>query len=385
MTRALAIHGQCDTRFEPVKKAFTQLMQSPFERGAALCIQIDGETVIDLWAGIAGPEPQSHWQRDTLLNLFSCTKPFTAVAIMQLVGEGRLELDAPICHYWPDFANAGKASITLRQVLCHRAGLPALRTPLAPETLYDWTTMTDLIAEEHPWAAAGEQQTYSPLLFGWILGELLRRVDGQTPAQSICQRVAVPLGLDFHLGLDDAAIARCAYMARTKDEIDDEAFARVLQFVLNEPTAMSALAFANPPMVLGRSNEAGWKRMTQPAANGHGNARSLATFYAGLLDGRLLESPLLNEMLREHSAGYDPTLQTPARFGLGVMLNQPHVANGSYGMGAEAFGHMGAGGTIGFADPERGVAFGFACNTIGSYVLMDPRARGLANVAMACL
>ncbi|MNP20285.1 Beta-lactamase [compost metagenome] len=138
-------------------------------------------------------------------------------------------------------------------------------------------------------------------------------------------------------------------------------------------------------MVLGRSNEAGWKRMTQPAANGHGNARSLAAFYAGLLDGQLLESPLLNEMLREHSAEYDPTIQTPTRFGLGIMLNQPDVANGSYGMGNEAFGHMGAGGTIGFADPERGVAFGFACNTIGSYVLMDPRARGLANVAMGCL
>ncbi|SCW62189.1 CubicO group peptidase, beta-lactamase class C family [Pseudomonas sp. NFACC52] len=385
MTRTLTIHGQCAPCFEPVREAFIQLMQSPFERGAALCIQVDGETVVDLWAGICGPEPDTPWQRDTLLNLFSCTKPFTAVAVMQLVGEGRLELDTPLCHYWPAFANAGKASITLRHVLCHRAGLPALRTLLTPETLYEWDTMTDLIAEERPWAAAGERQTYSPLLFGWILGELLRRVDGLPPAQSICQRVAAPLGLDFHLGLDEATIGRCAYMARTKDEIDDEAFGRVLQFVLNEPTAMSALAFANPPMVLGRSNETGWKRMTQPAANGHGNARSLATFYAGLLDGRLLESPLLNEMLREHSAEYDPTLQTPARFGLGVMLEQPHVANGSYGMGASAFGHMGAGGTVGFADPERGVAFGFACNTIGSYVLMDPRARRLANVATDCL
>lgn len=385
MTHALAIHGHCDPRFEPVREAFIQLMKSPFERGAALSIQIDGETVIDLWAGIAGPEPDVQWQRDTLLNLFSCTKPFTAVAIMQLVGEGRLDLDTPVCRYWPEFANAGKASITVRQVLCHRAGLPALRTPLAPETLYDWDTMVDLIAEERPWADAGKQQTYSPLLFGWILGELLRRVDGMAPAQSIRQRVALPLGLDFHMGLDDADIARCAYMARTKDDVDDEAFGRVLQFVLNEPAAMSSLAFANPPMVLGRSNETGWKRMTQPAANGHGNARSLAAFYAGLLDGRLLESPLLNEMLREHSAEYDPTIQTATRFGLGIMLDQPDVANGSYGMGTGAFGHMGAGGTIGFADPERGVAFGFACNTIGSYVLMDPRARGLANVAMDCL
>lgn len=385
MARSLMIQGHCAPRFEPVKAAFMALMQSPFERGAALCINVGGETVIDLWAGSAGPAPDTPWQRDTLLNLFSCTKPFAAVAILQLVGEGRLELDAPVCRYWPSFANAGKAPITLRQVLCHRAGLPALRPPLAPETLYDWEAMVALIAEEHPWAAAGQRQTYSPLVFGWILGELLRRVDGVAPAQSIHRRVAAPLGLDFHLGLDDAAMARCAYMARTKDQVDDDAFGRVLQCILTDPAAISSLAFANPPMVLGRSNEPGWKRMTQPAANGHGNARSLAAFYAGLLDGRLLESPLLNEMLREHSAEYDPTLQAHARFGLGMMLNQPEVPNGSYGMGADAFGHMGAGGTIGFADPERQVAFGFACNTIGSYVLMDPRPRRLASALMACL
>ncbi|MBJ9977923.1 beta-lactamase family protein [Pseudomonas sp. S75] len=385
MTSPALVHGQCHPRFEPVRTAFAELMQSPFERGAALCLQIDGETVVDLWAGQAGPEADRLWHQDTLLNLFSCTKPFTAVAIMQMVGEGRLDLDAPLCQYWPAFAEAGKASITLRQVLCHRAGLPALRAPLAPHTLYDWDAMAQLIATEQPWAAAGERQTYSPLLFGWILGELLQRVDGVPPAQSICQRVAAPLGLDFHLGLDDATMTRCAFMARTREDIVDPAFARVLQDVLTRPTAMSALAFANPPMVLGRSNEAGWKRMTQPAANGHGNARSLATFYTGLLDGRLLESPMLNEMLREHSAEYDPTLQTPARFGLGVMLDQPNVTNGSYGMGREAFGHMGAGGTVGFADPQRGVAFGFACNTIGSYVLMDPRARQLASAAAHCL
>ena len=385
MTHTPEVHGHCDPRFEPVMAAFIELMQSPFERGAALCLQVDGQTVLDLWSGTAGPEPERHWQQDTVLNLFSCTKPFTAVAIMQVVGEGRVDLDAPLCQYWPAFADAGKASITLRHVLCHRAGMPALRAPLAPQTLYDWDTMTRLIAGERPWAAAGEQQTYSPLLFGWILGELLRRVDGLPPGESICRRVAAPLGLDFHLGLDDAVMARCAYMMRTKEANDDEAFARLAQVLLTMPDAMSTLAFANPPMLLGRSNESGWKRMTQPATNGHGNARSLAGFYAGLLDGRLLESPMLNEMLREHSAGYDPTLQTQARFGLGVMLDQPDVPNGSYGMGSQAFGHMGAGGTVGFADPERGVSFGFACNTMGSYVLMDPRARRLSSVAAACL
>jgi CubicO group peptidase (beta-lactamase class C family) len=385
MNTTLQIQGDYAPRFEPVKNAFVELMNNPYERGAALCIQIDGETVIDVWGGVAGVSLDQPWQRDTLLNLFSCTKTFTAVAIMQLVGEGRLNLDDPVCRHWAEFGNADKADITVRQVLCHRAGLPALRTPLEPNALHDWETMVELVAEERSWFPAGARQCYAPLVFGWILGELLRRLDGVPASESLRRRIAEPLGLDFHIGLSDGDIARCAFMARTKEQIEDPVFARILECILNQPDAISTLAFSNPPMVLGRSNDVGWKRMTQPAANGHGNARSLAGFYAGLLNGQLLESPLLNEMLTEHSAEHDPTLQTHARFGLGVMLEQPDVRNGSYGMGPCAFGHMGAGGTLGFADPERGIAFGFACNTIGSYVLMDPRARQLAQVFMECL
>ncbi|HYQ39854.1 MAG TPA: serine hydrolase domain-containing protein, partial [Pseudomonas sp.] len=143
--------------------------------------------------------------------------------------------------------------------------------------------------------------------------------------------------------------------------------------------------FTNPPSIMTSTNKPEWRRMEQPAANGHGNARSLAGFYAGLLDGSLLDSALLTEMTREHSRGDDRTLLTPTRLGLGLMLDQPEQANATYGLGRHAFGHPGAGGSIGFADPERELAFGFVTNTLGPYVLMDPRAQHLARVAGRCL
>lgn len=148
---------------------------------------------------------------------------------------------------------------------------------------------------------------------------------------------------------------------------------------------MTTRAFTNPPSIMTSTNKPEWRRMQQPAANGHGNARSLAGFYAGLLDGSLLESEMLDELTREHSLGEDKTLLTRTRFGLGCMLDQPDVANATFGLGPRAFGHPGAGGSIGFADPEHDVAFGFVTNTLGPYVLMDPRAQKLVRVLATCL
>jgi CubicO group peptidase (beta-lactamase class C family) len=133
------------------------------------------------------------------------------------------------------------------------------------------------------------------------------------------------------------------------------------------------------------TNKPEWRRMQQPAANGHGNARSLAGFYSGLLDGQLLEPELLAELTREHSRGLDNTLLTSTRFGLGCMLDQPEVPNATFGMGPNAFGHPGAGGSIGFADPQSDVAFGFVTNTLGPYILMDPRVQRLTAVLASCL
>jgi len=382
---AVQVQGYFDLRFARLRDAFAELFNDPQQRGAALCVQVGGETVVDLWAGQTDKEGLEAWHSDTILNLFSCTKPFAAVAALQLVAEGRLELDAPICRYWPEFAAAGKQDITLRQLLSHRAGLTALRGLLAPEALYDWDLMCTALAGEAPWWEPGKAHGYAPITYGWLIGELLRRVSGKLPGDIIVARTAIPLGLDFHIGLDDVEFARVAHLSRGKGNMGDEAAQRLLKVNFTEPAAMSTLAFANPPSILTSSNKPEWRRMQQPAANGHGNARSLAGFYSGLLDGSLLDSELLAEMTREHSYGEDLTLLTCTRYGLGCMLDQPQVANATYGLGAKAFGHPGAGGSVGFADPEREVAFGFVTNSLGPYVLMDPRSQRLANVLSDCL
>lgn len=381
----MTLHGHCDPRFTPVADAFSALFEDSQERGAALCIQVGGQTLVDLWAGSAGKEPGQDWQADTLLNLFSCTKTFAAVAALQLVGEGKLELDAPVARYWPEFAQAGKQAITVRQLLCHRAGLPAIREALAPEALYDWSTMTAALAAETPWWTPGAEHGYAPITYGWLVGEVIRRVDGREPGTAIVARTAEPLGLDFHIGLDDAEFHRVAHIARAKGNLGDAAAQRLLKTMMTEPMALSTRAFTNPPSVLTSTNKPEWRRMSQPAANGHGNARSLAGFYSGLLRGTLLDEALRAELTREHAVGEDRTLLTCTRFGLGTMLDQPDVANATYGLGPRAFGHPGAGGSIGFADPERELAFGFVTNTLGPYVLMDPRAQRLARIVGECL
>ena len=381
----MQIQGHFELQFEAVREAFAALFDNPQERGAALCIQIGGETVVDLWAGTADKDGAQAWHSDTILNLFSCTKTFTAVTALQLVAEGKLALDVPVAQYWPEFAAAGKQSITLRHLLSHQAGLPALRDLLPPEALYDWPRMTAALAAETPWWPPGTGHGYAAITYGRLVGELLRRADHRGPGESIMARVARPLGLDFHVGLSDEEFHRVAHIARGKGNVGDEAAQRLLQVTMREPEAMATRAFTNPPSVLTSTNKPEWRRMEQPAANGHGNARSLAGFYAGLLDGSLLEPELLAELTREHSLGMDKTLMTPTRFGLGCMLDQPKVANATFGLGAGAFGHPGAGGSVGFADPEHDVAVGFAVNTLGPYVLMDPRAQQLVRVLRACL
>lgn len=381
----MQVQGFFDIRFEAVRDAFAELFNDPQQRGAALCIQVGGETVVDLWAGVADKEGLHAWHSDSIANLFSCTKAFAAVAALQLVGEGKLGLDVPIAQYWPEFAAAGKQAITLRQLLSHQAGLPALRQMQAPEALYDWPLMCAALAAEAPWWQPGRAHGYAAITYGWLVGEVLRRVTGKLPGDVIVARTAAPLGLDFHIGLDDSQFERVAHLSWRKGELGDEAAQRLLKVRLTQPEAMSSLAFANPPSVLTSSNKPEWRRMQQPAANGHGNARSLAGFYSGLLDGRLLESDLLAEMTREHCLGEDLTLRTRTRFGLGCMLDQPAVANATFGLGPKSFGHPGAGGSSGFADPEREVAFAFVTNSLGPYVLMDPRAQRLANLLKGCL
>lgn len=381
----MSIQGYCDPRFATVEEAFAQqLNESRSRGGSALCVQIGGKTRIDLWGGTRDQAGQLPWEENTLVNLFSCSKTLTGVAVLQLVERGQLDLDAPLARWWPEFAAAGKASLSLRQVLCHRAGLPAIRTPLPAEALYDGALLSRTLAAQAPWWEPGTAQGYAAMSYGWLLGELLVRVTGESPGTAILRRIAWPLGLDVHLGLDKQALERVAFLHRGRNDFGDEAAQRLMRVIQSEPDSLSAHAFGNPPGLLTRANTRDWQCSVQPAANIHATARGLAGFYSGVLAGSLLGAPMLAQMTQEHSAEVDRVLLEETRFGLGCWLDQPR-ANATFAMGPQSFGHPGAGGSLGFADPERELAFGFITSTLGPYVLMDPRAQRLAAEVWRCL
>lgn len=383
--KQLSIEGHWDPRFGPVVDRFAAMLSAPQERGAALCVAVGGQTLLDIWAGYADRHKQRPWQRDTLVNVFSCTKVFTAVIAMQLGEEGKLDLDVPMARYWPEFGVNGKEQITLRQVLSHRSGLSAIHRQLPTEAMYDEALMTQVMAEETPWWTPGQAHGYAPLTYGWLMAEPLRRIEGRAPRDSLISRITSPLGIDFQLGLDDKDFPRVADIIRAKGIEGDAASQRMLHAMLKEPDSVTCHAFTSPPGALTRCNDPQWRHLAQLAASGHGNARSLVAFYVALLKGSLLSDQALAEMVQEHSVGDDMCLRTATRLGLGCMLDQPDQANATYGAGPRAFGHPGVGGSCGFADPERDLAFGFVTNTIGPYVLMDPRMQDLARAVVACL
>lgn len=379
------IDGISDSAFSSVLDVFNQILETPEQRGAALCIQVAGETVIDVWGGVIDRHAEQLWQRDTLVNIFSSGKPVAAVVVLQLVAEGRLQLDTPLAEYWPEFAAHGKQSITLRHVLSHQAGVPAVLEPLPPEALYDWSQMVAAIENTPPWWVPGSAHGYAPMTYGWLLGELIRRIEGCEPGAAIAKRITKPLQLELYLGLTEQELPRVGDVMRMKGAEFDAASLRLMQGISSDPQGMVAKAFANPASMLTSTNKLEWRCMQQPAANMHGTARGLAGFYTGLLQGQLLDAEMLSAMLSEHSVGMDLTLLSKTRFGLGCMLEQANELPASYALGAQAFGHPGAGGTLGCADPEREVSVAFITNSLGARVLMDPRAQAINAALKKCL
>ena len=211
-----SIQGTFEPGFAPVVQMLQDMLQQPEQRGAALCVYQHGQRVIDVWAGVVDRAGRQPWQGDTLVNVFSSGKPVLAVVVLQLVAEGRLQLDAPVSSYWPEFAQAGKQAITLRQLLSHRSGLSAIGEPLPPAALFDWQRMVQALEQQQPWWTPGKAHGYAPMTYGWLLGELVRRVDGCMPGAAIAQRIAGPLGLEFYVGLGEAQLKRVSDVSRIK-------------------------------------------------------------------------------------------------------------------------------------------------------------------------
>ena len=384
MTTTIGIEGTCDRRFRAVNEAFEANFVAGREVGAAVAVMVDGKMVVDLWAGHADAARTRPWERDTIVNVYSTTKGMTALCAHRLIDQGLLDLDAPVAQYWPEFAQAGKEELPVRYLLSHRAGLPAIKEPLPKGALFQWDTMTAALAAQEPWWEPGTKHGYHALTFGWLVGEVVRRVSGKSLGTFFREEIAAPLGLDFHIGLAAEHDARTAEMVPAPPPQPGQP--NLLAELLTDPESMTFKAFLNPPDMVepGQVNTREWRAAEIPAANGHGNARALARAYGALARGgelegvRVLSPGAIDRAIVEQSSGMDEILVgLPTRFGLGYFLTMPEIP---LGPNPRAFGHPGAGGSLGYGDLDAKVGFGYTMNQMGAGSLRDdPRQRPLID------
>ncbi len=377
------IEGECDPRFTRVRDAFAENFEKRAEVGAAVTVVVDGRPVIDLWGGHKDQKRTQPWTRNTLVNVYSTTKGLMAVCAHQLVAAGKLDLDAPVAKYWPEFAQAGKKDLPVRYLLSHRAGLPAISKPLPAEALFDWDVMCSALAEQKPWWTPGEKHGYHAMTYGFLVGEVIRRITGESPREYLKTKLAGPLGVDFQIGLSERDEDRVAEMIAAPPPLPG-APNPMAALISASAESVTAKTLANPPSVTapGVANSKAWRRAQLPAANGHGTARALAQVYGALARGgeiggvRVIAPEAIRRFSEEQSCGPDEVLLIPTRFSLGFMMSLPSA---SMGPGARSFGHPGAGGSLGFADHDAKIGFGYIMNQMNPGILIDQRATAMID------
>ena len=385
---SVKIEGTCDPRFNSVRDIFANSFEHELEVGAAVAAVVDGKPIFDLWGGYADKAKTRPWTRDTLVNVFSTTKGIASICAHRLVDQVMLDLDAPVSKYWPEFAQAGKEKIPVNYLLSHRAGLPAVRKQLPPDAYTNWPVMCAAIAAQEPWWEPGTKHGYHAITFGYLVGEVIRRITGKSPGTYLRDEICAPLKLDIHIGVGasfDPRIAELIAAPPPPPGKPDQIAA-----MSADPESMTFKAIANPRPVVDPAlvNSRAWRSAEIPAANGHATARALAALYGALATGgelngyRVLTPASIKRAYTEQANGPDLVLGVVSRWGLGFALNQPAAP---VGPNPRTFGHPGAGGSIGFADPDARVGFGYTMNQMGADALIDGRAASLFNAMFAAL
>ncbi|WAZ22289.1 beta-lactamase family protein [Streptomyces cinnabarinus] len=386
------VNGTVAEGFEPVGEAFARNFETLGDRGAAVAVYRDGRKVVDLWAGTKDVDGTDPWQRGTAQVVRSATKGVAAAVPLLLHRRGLLDLDAPVGEYWPEFKERGKERVLVRHVLNHRAGLPVLDRPLTPQEALDPVKGPEAVAAQAPAWEPGSAHGYHALTYGWMLDELVRRVTGQGAGAWIAAEIAGPLGADFWLGLPAAEETAGRAGRVGKVEGPEPSSGAVLRA---RPKRSVTDAYADPDSLTRRAfaaitpfpdqNEPAYRATALPATNGIATADGLARVYAALIgevDGvRLFDEATARLARAEESAGPDRVLVVNTRFGLGFMLH----GSASPFLSPDSFGHPGRGGSLGFADPASGIAFGYVTNGFRKTVTADPRAQALVRAVRQSL
>jgi CubicO group peptidase (beta-lactamase class C family) len=380
VTGTVEIQGHCEPRFAAVREGFAQNFKTGLEVGASFAATLDGEFVVDIWAGYADAAKTRPWQRDTIVNVYSTTKAMAALCTLMLVDRGQLDLDAPVATYWPEFAQGGKEKLPVRYLLSHTAGLAGFTEPVSTKDLYDWDHIVGLLAAQEPWWEPGTQSGYHAITFGFLLGEIVRRITRKTPGTFFRDEVAAPLQADFHIGLPVEHEPRVGELipppGPRRGESDGDA-GSILARVNN-----------NPPLRAEESRDRAWRAAEMPAVNGQGNARSVARVAAALacggeLDGvKLLTLPTIEKVIEEQYYGPDLVIDMPIRWGLGFGLPSKEMR---IGPNPRAFYWGGWGGSVIVVDLDARVSFSYVMNKMSANTMGDRRVFGPAVALYGCL
>ncbi|WP_229052552.1 serine hydrolase domain-containing protein [Aeromicrobium sp. Leaf350] len=365
------LHGTADPRFAHVKKLVGDNLQSGEELGLSLHVDIHGETVLDLWGGYADAARERPWREDTIVNVWSSTKPVTNMAALLLADRGLINLSAPVAEYWPEFAANGKGSVEVRHLMSHTSGVSGWETPWVIEDMYDWERSTEQLARQAPWWEPGTASGYHACNLGQLVGEVVRRVTGMTLKEFVRTEIAAPLGADFQIGVVEADDPRVAEII-PPPPIDFDLSAL-------PPDHPMVKTFTGPVGDARAANTLGWRRADMGAHNGHGNARSLARTLSpisrgGVVDGTKMLSPdTIDRIFEEQANGIDLVLGIPLRWGLGFALPEPQTVPSIPDNGRRTCFWGGWGGSMVVMHPDDGVTIAYAMNKMAPGIIGSDR------------
>jgi CubicO group peptidase (beta-lactamase class C family) len=377
-----AIGGSVKSGFEPVAEAFAANFDPRSDLpdiGASFAVIRGDETIVDLFGGHAHPDRMGPWTKKTVTNVYSTSKGVTACCTALLESRGQLDYAAPVARYWPEFAQAGKGAVTVEMLLSHQAGLSGLRESVAVDDLFDWSLMADRLARAEPLWAPGTMAGYHAITWGYLAGELVRRIDGRSIGRFLREELCEPLGADVFIGLPAEEDHRYATLAKPPAAQTQS---------LAEMTEILRLTLGNPTIEGEVPNRRAWRAAEIPAAGACANALGLARLYAplangGAFAGQSFYSPdAIARAMKVRFSGIDMNLGVPVRWGAGFFGNNPQRW---YGPDDDAFGHSGWGGSCAFFDPARKLAVGWAMNQMDANLHGDPRSIRLIDVLYKCL
>ncbi len=371
------ISGHCPPRFAAVRQAFEANFDEGLELGARFAFAVEGEIVVDLIGGWADRAQTRPFAADTLTSVFSTTKAIAAFMIARLVDQVKLSYGQRVAEIWPEFGAAGKAFVTVEQAMAHQAGLPGFAERMEPSDWFDWDLICGKLAAMAPMWRPGDASGYHPVTFGYLAGEIFRRVDGRSMGRALREDIAGPLGLDLWIGLPGTEHDRCADMRRPPALPN-----------LGELNDFKRVAFMTPWASPGGRSLADWRRAEIPSVTGHATAPALARLMGALANGgrldgvRLLKPETVDTAAAPRIRGQDLVLPYDLAWGAGFLRNE---GLNIYGPGQASFGHSGWGGSCAFADPERGVSGAYVMNRQSAELISDARARRLIDAAYTAL